>query len=240
MENNLENLTIGVFARTAGVNVETIRFYQRKGLLPEPDKPYGSIRRYGETDVTRVRFVKSAQRLGFSLDEIAELLRLEDGTHCEEASSLAEHKLKDVRERMADLARMAGAHQIRQHGLLDRLVARDIADRSNGGVARLSGALGDRIGDGEDLCGLLIKKQVIVPEVGSGDVPVEIFCLQVNRVAVRQNDLQSVGDSHRRAFVKIRRCRKGGGIVVRHRLDFLNLATRDPAPIPPRMAMYRR
>nr|WP_085851045.1 MerR family transcriptional regulator [Klebsiella pneumoniae] len=87
MENNLENLTIGVFARTAGVNVETIRFYQRKGLLPEPDKPYGSIRRYGETDVTRVRFVKSAQRLGFSLDE-------------------AEHKLKDVRERMADLARM--------------------------------------------------------------------------------------------------------------------------------------
>ena len=50
MENNLENLTIGVFARTAGVNVETIRFYQRKGLLPEPDKPYGSIRRYGETD----------------------------------------------------------------------------------------------------------------------------------------------------------------------------------------------
>ncbi|BBM05535.1 hypothetical protein HAALTHF_21370n [Vreelandella aquamarina] len=83
MENNLENLTIGVFAKAAGVNVETIRFYQRKGLLPEPDKPYGSIRRYGAADVTRVRFVKSAQRLGFSLDEIAELLRLDDGTHCE-------------------------------------------------------------------------------------------------------------------------------------------------------------
>ncbi|EKE80489.1 transcriptional regulator MerR [Idiomarina xiamenensis 10-D-4] len=45
MENNLENLTIGVFAKAAGVNVETIRFYQRKGLLPEPDKPYGSIGR---------------------------------------------------------------------------------------------------------------------------------------------------------------------------------------------------
>ncbi|MGN9478539.1 MerR family transcriptional regulator, partial [Escherichia coli] len=95
MENNLENLTIGVFAKAAGVNVETIRFYQRKGLLREPDKPYGSIRRYGEADVVRVKFVKSAQRLGFSLDEIAELLRLDDGTHCEEASSLAEHKLKD-------------------------------------------------------------------------------------------------------------------------------------------------
>ncbi|GHK89984.1 hypothetical protein ECZU17_59210 [Escherichia coli] len=87
MENNLENLTIGVFAKAAGVNVETIRFYQRKGLLREPDKPYGSIRRYGEADVVRVKFVKSAQRLGFSLDEIAELLRLDDGTHCEEASS---------------------------------------------------------------------------------------------------------------------------------------------------------
>jgi MerR family mercuric resistance operon transcriptional regulator len=106
MENNGGNLTIGVFAKTAGVNVETIRFYQRKGLLPEPDKPHGSIRRYGEADVTRVRFVKSAQRLGFSLGEISELLRLEDGTHCEEARSLAEHKLKDVHEKMADLARM--------------------------------------------------------------------------------------------------------------------------------------
>ncbi len=106
MECNLENLTIGAFAKAAGVNVETIRFYQRKGLLPEPRKPYGSIRRYGAADVTRVRFVKSAQRLGFSLDEVADLLRLEDGTHCKEASVLAEHKLKDVRDKLADLARM--------------------------------------------------------------------------------------------------------------------------------------
>ena len=68
MENNLENLTIGVFAKAAGVNVETIRFYQRKGLLREPDKPYGSIRRYGEADVVRVKFVKSAQRLGLGSD----------------------------------------------------------------------------------------------------------------------------------------------------------------------------
>ena len=109
MENTVGSLTIGVFAKAAGVNVETIRFYQRKGLLSEPDKPYGSIRRYGETDVARVRFVKSAQRLGFSLDEIAELLRLEDGTHCEEASRLAEYKLKDVREKLADLTRMETA-----------------------------------------------------------------------------------------------------------------------------------
>lgn len=106
MDSNLENLTIGLLAKAAGVNVETIRFYQRKGLLLEPDKPYGSIRRYGDADVVRVKFVKSAQRLGFSLDEIAELLLLDDGTHCAEASTLAEHKLQDVREKMADLARM--------------------------------------------------------------------------------------------------------------------------------------
>lgn len=106
MKTDLKNLTIGVFAKAAGVNVETIRFYQRKGLLPEPAKPYCSIRRYGAADVTRVRFVKSAKRLGFSLDEIAELLKLEDGTHCDEASLLAEKKIQDVREKISDLARM--------------------------------------------------------------------------------------------------------------------------------------
>jgi len=109
MKNPLENLTIGAFAKAAGVNVETIRFYQRKGLLPEPFKLYGTIRRYGEADVARVRFVKSAQRLGFSLDEIGELLRLEDGTHCDEAGTLGERKLKDVREKLADLTSIEGA-----------------------------------------------------------------------------------------------------------------------------------
>ena len=99
-------LTIGAFAQRAGVNVETIRFYQRKGLLPEPDKPYGSIRRYGDADVARVRFVKSAQRLGFSLDEVTGLLTLDDGTHCSDARRLAEKKLADVRGRLADLHRI--------------------------------------------------------------------------------------------------------------------------------------
>ncbi len=106
MREQNEAMTIGALARAAGVGVETIRFYQRKGLLPEPDRPHGGIRHYHEVDAARLRFIKSAQRLGFSLDEIAELLRLEDGTHCEDASNLAEHKLKDVREKMADLVRM--------------------------------------------------------------------------------------------------------------------------------------
>ena len=100
-----DHLSIGAFAEAAGVNVETIRFYQRKGL-PEPQKPQGSIRRYGEADVARVRFVKSAQRLGFSLDEVDGLLTLDDGAHCEQARLLAEHKLFDVRSKLADLLRI--------------------------------------------------------------------------------------------------------------------------------------
>ncbi len=103
------NLSIGAFAKSAGVNVETIRFYQRKGLLLEPARPLGGIRRYGRADVSRVKFVKSAQRLGFSLDEIAQLLRLEDGTHCAEAAQLAALRLADVRTRLADLLRMETA-----------------------------------------------------------------------------------------------------------------------------------
>ena len=99
-------LTISAFARAAGVNVETIRFYQRKGLLCESHRPHGSIRRYAETDAARVKFIKSAQRLGFSLDEVAALLALEDGTHCDEARERAELKLTDVRSKLADLRRI--------------------------------------------------------------------------------------------------------------------------------------
>ncbi|MBA2238743.1 MAG: Hg(II)-responsive transcriptional regulator [Lysobacter sp.] len=109
METHSQNLSIGAFAKAAGVNPETIRFYQRKGLLIEPARPPGGIRRYGQADVTRVRFVKSAQRLGFSLDEVAELLRLEDGTQCDEASRLAEYKLADVRGKLENLRRMESA-----------------------------------------------------------------------------------------------------------------------------------
>ena len=83
-------MTIGNLANTAGVNVETIRFYQRKGLLSQPVRAYGTIRRYEQSDLARVRFIKFGQRLGFSLEEIGELLKLEDGAYCDEARTLAE------------------------------------------------------------------------------------------------------------------------------------------------------
>ena len=119
MNPSAETLTIGVLAETAGVNVETIRFYQRKGLMQEPDRPVGVIRRYGEADLARLRFIKSAQRLGFRLDEVADLLKLEDGALCTEARMQAEHKLADVRARLADLQRIEGALQ----GLVERCCA---------------------------------------------------------------------------------------------------------------------
>ena len=109
MSSTQDTFSIGAFAKAAGVNVETIRFYQRKRLLAEPARPPGGIRRYGNAEVARVKFVKSAQRLGFSLDEVAQLLRLEDGTHCTEAAGLAALRLADVRNRLADLARMEKA-----------------------------------------------------------------------------------------------------------------------------------
>ena len=83
-----------------------VRFYQRKGLMPEPIRPPGGIRRYTSVDLSRVRFIKAAQRLGFSLNEICELLTLEDGTQCRVARRLAERKLADVRQRLDDLRRI--------------------------------------------------------------------------------------------------------------------------------------
>src|SRR6266852_6242464 len=65
--------TIGQVARAAGVNVETVRFYHRRGLLPLPGRAYGAVRRYGEESLARLRFIRRAQRLGFTLDEVAAL-----------------------------------------------------------------------------------------------------------------------------------------------------------------------
>lgn len=105
----MENLPIGKLALAAGVNIESVRFYQRRGLLGVPTKPYGSIRRYGDTELGRIRFIKSAQRLGFSLDEVAQLLNLEDGAQCDVAQAQAMQKLHDVRLKMADLKRIETA-----------------------------------------------------------------------------------------------------------------------------------
>ena len=106
MDATVRSYTIGTLAQAAAVNVETIRFYQRRGLMTAPERPARGIRRYDESEVTRLRFIKSAQHLGFSLDEVAELLLLDDGTNCAEARRLAVRKLEGIRERLAHLGRI--------------------------------------------------------------------------------------------------------------------------------------
>ena len=100
------NLTIGGLAQAAAVNVETIRYYQRRRLLDEPSKPLGGHRRYAADAVKRVRFIKRAQQLGFTLEEVKSLLLLEDGQSCRETRLLAEQKLALIEQRIHDLGRM--------------------------------------------------------------------------------------------------------------------------------------
>lgn len=101
----MECLKTGELAKRAGVNVETLRFYERKGLLPEPPRRQSGVREYPEESVTRIRFIKRAQELGFSLDEIQELLalRVRPDTPCAEIKSRAEKKIADVKQKIADL-----------------------------------------------------------------------------------------------------------------------------------------
>lgn len=98
--------TIGGVARAAGVNVETVRYYQRTGLVPVPKRIYGSFRDYPPEIATRVRFIKRAQQLGFTLAEVKNLLALEYGQNCMKAQGLAATKLATVEARIADLQRM--------------------------------------------------------------------------------------------------------------------------------------
>ena len=105
----MSELTIGSLADEAGVNVETIRYYQRRGLMPEPDKPAHGYRRYDATTVKRVRFIKRAQALGFTLEEIGGLLELDEAHACAETRELASHKLEAIETKLADLAAMRRA-----------------------------------------------------------------------------------------------------------------------------------
>ena len=108
--------TIGGLARAAGVGVETVRYYQRRGLLTEPARPPGEIRRYSDEDVKRLRFIRSAQAAGFTLSEIAELLELSASDDRPRARELArarvaalDAKIVELREARDALAGLASA-----------------------------------------------------------------------------------------------------------------------------------
>ena len=102
----MDQLTIGQVAAQAGVHKETIRYYQALGLVAEPPRPTRSVRRYGPEIVARLRFIKRAQELGFTLQEVGKLLLLDDGQSCAATRALAGQKLSAIRGRITDLNRM--------------------------------------------------------------------------------------------------------------------------------------
>ena len=108
--------TIGGLARAAGVGVETVRYYQRRGLLPEPARPPGEIRRYGAEELKRLKFIRTAQSAGFTLVEIAELIDLDASDDRARARELAQtrvaaidKKIEELREARDALAGLANA-----------------------------------------------------------------------------------------------------------------------------------
>ncbi len=98
-------LTIGFLAKAADVNIETIRYYQRFGIIDEPPKPFEGYRVYPPETIDRLRFIKRAKQLGFSLKEIAELLELGDG-HCADIRVRAETKRAHVEKQIKDLKKL--------------------------------------------------------------------------------------------------------------------------------------
>jgi len=102
-------MKIGDLAAQGGVHVETIRYYQDLGLMPRPARARGSVRRYGQDALDRLRFIKRAQALGFSLEEVETLLGLAAGEHCAETRTLARQKLGLVEKKISDLRRIQHA-----------------------------------------------------------------------------------------------------------------------------------
>lgn len=100
-------LTIGKLAEAGGVGVETIRYYQRRGLLDTPQRPggwgEGSVRRYSDEDVRRLKFIRAAQAAGFTLDQIAELLALDASDDRPQARALASERIQALDEKIAEL-----------------------------------------------------------------------------------------------------------------------------------------
>ncbi len=102
-------LTIGRLARAADVNVETVRYYQTRKLLPVPKRGTSAFRYYPSEMIERIRFIKRAQELGFSLEEIRELLRLHEGIDRASIRKIARARLSQIESKLDDLTRMRDA-----------------------------------------------------------------------------------------------------------------------------------
>jgi MerR family mercuric resistance operon transcriptional regulator len=109
----MQVMTIAGLAKAGGVGVETVRYYQRRGLIAEPPRagsgPGGGVRRYGSEDVRRLRFIRSAKGAGFTLDEIAELLALDSSNDRDRARALAAGRIAALDARIAELEQARSA-----------------------------------------------------------------------------------------------------------------------------------
>lgn len=107
----MESFTIKKLAERAGVNPETVRFYERKGIMPPPKKNASGYRYYTENDVRRLHFIQMAKKHGFTLSEIKELLELKVDPHtsCEEVQAIAEEKIQDIQLKINELTKMKNA-----------------------------------------------------------------------------------------------------------------------------------
>ena len=107
----MADMTIGRLAERSGVNVETIRFYERKGLIAQPTRPVSGYRKYDELTAGRIRFIQRAQELGFTLSEIRQLLslRVDPRTSCADVRAKAKDKVADIDGKLATLRRMRRA-----------------------------------------------------------------------------------------------------------------------------------
>ena len=105
------NLTIGKVARLSGVGIETVRFYEREGLIPEPPRRDSGYRQYPGSTIERLLFIKRAKDLGFTLAEIKELLslRVSQGSTCADVKAKANEKIRDVETKIKDLQRIKRA-----------------------------------------------------------------------------------------------------------------------------------
>lgn len=101
-------MTIGALSEAAGVNVSTVRYYERRGIIPEPPRTASGYRQYGEDVVTRIRFIRRAQDLGFTLEEIDDLLalRVADPAACEAVGATTRAKLDSVESKIRELERL--------------------------------------------------------------------------------------------------------------------------------------
>jgi len=111
--------SIGQLAKTTGIGVETIRYYERRGLMPDPPRTASGYRHYPRSAADRLRFIQRAKRLGFTLQEVATLMRLEAGGNRADVKAIASNKLTEIECRIADLERM-------------RITLQNLSDRCTG------------------------------------------------------------------------------------------------------------